>query len=376
MTRFGWLAAVAVGAGLATPGAAPAQFVGGYGAGQFYNVRPPFPVPFNFRYNYYQQYSATLNTAFGTYNAQYAYGFSGPYGLAMQRQLAARSYYAYPSAGYMSGGFANPALAAAQADLGRAQRAAAAASTAKTAVHDQWAYERFGAAGVAAVKVGPDAPEAVAKAITTIDEKEIATGDPLNSLLVAAVAAEKKAGKVDSAFLPPNLLADLKFAGPKAEAVNLLRKAGRLDFPAGFDQPALAAVRDKLDRDFAAAAAPVLVGKAADATKAAKLEADVAEARKALAPLVREMSFEDAAAARRLLNQLDATARTLKGPTAGLLDPAWQAEGTNVAGLVRYMSRQALLFAPADQGTEDRYVAAHRGLAAYVSALTEAQKKK
>jgi hypothetical protein len=158
--------------------------------------------------------------------------------------------------------------------------------------------------------------------------------------------------------------------------VNLLRKGGRLDYPAGFDAPALAESRAALDREFAALASPVLLGKAAEPARAAKLEAAVAAARTALAPQVREMSFEDAAAARRFLNQLDGAARTLKAPgTIGLVDPAWRVEGTNAAGLVRYMTRHNLLFAPAAPGTEDRYVAAHRALATYLFALTEAQKK-
>ena len=381
MTRFTRLAAAVLGGALATPGAAPAQFIGGgFALPQYNGLRPlPVPTPFVPQVNFAQHYSFGLNTAFGSYGVNRTLvGPAGYYWLARQNS---QPNYAYPyppaGSGYMSGGVGNPALDAARADFARAQRAAAAAAaSAKGAVHDQWAYEKFGAP-VAAVKAGPDAPEAVAKALAATDEREIATGEPLNNLLVAAVAAEKKAGKVDSAFLPPNLLADLKFAGPRADAVNLLRKAGRLDYPAGFDLPALADARAALDRDFAAAASPVLLGKAADPTRAAKLEAAVAEARKALAPQVREMSFEDAAAARRFLNQLDAAARTLRAPgTAGLIDPAWQVEGTNAAGLVRYMSRNSLLFAPAERGTEDRYAAAHRALGAYLFALTEAQKKK
>ncbi|MBN9524021.1 hypothetical protein J0H58_36845 [bacterium] len=377
MTRYTWLAVL--GGLLATPGVAPAQFVGGFNMGRL-QFRQPItglrvPLP-NFRYGGI----ATLNTPFGRFS--YGAAVSGPAGYYWLRQQGYYPNYAYlyppAGSGYMSGGVGNPALEAARADFDRAQKAAAVATlTAKGAVHDQWAYEKFGAPGVAAVKAGPDAPEAVAKALAVTDERVIAGGEPLNHLVVAAAAAEKKVGKMDSAFLPPNLLADLKFSGPQADAVNLLRRAGRLEYPAGFDQPALAEARDKRDREFAAAASPVLLGRAAEPARAAKLEAAVADARKALAPQITGMSFEDAAAARRFLNQMDAAARTLKAPgTAGLIDPAWQVEGTNVAGLVRYMSRHNLLFAPAPAGMEDRYVAVHRGLGAYLYNLTEAQKKK
>lgn len=364
---------------LATPGAAPAQFFGGgFGVGGF--PRPPLGVPTPRLPNvvFAQQYRFGLNTGFGQYQVRSTlYGPVGYYYFAQQGQYRGSYLYPSPGSGYISGGVANPQLAAAQADLARAQNAAAgAAMSAKGAVHEQWAYEKIGVPGVKGVKLGPDAPEAVAKALATTDERVIATGEPLNHILVAASNAAAKAGKVESAFLPPDLLADLVFTGPKADAMNLLRKGARLDFPAGFDAPALVEARTALEREFAAVSSPVLLGKAADPTKAAKLEAAVADARKALAPQVREMSFEDATAARRFLNQLDGAARTFKAPgTAGLVDPAWRVEGTNAAGLVRHLSRHNLLFGPAAPGTEDRYVGTHRALATYLFALTEAQKK-
>lgn len=394
MTRLSVIGLAVVGGVLAAPGRAPAQFGGGILVPGLGPVRPvpslPVPglaplgglgVPLP-NIGYYQRYTATINTGIGpslTYNRVVA----GPVGYWLNRQypLFPNNPTPYPTigTGYMSGSAAgvNPLLDNAKADFARAQRAAAAAVPAKAAIYDQWAYEKLGVTGVAAVKTGGDAPDAVLRALATTDEAEVATGEPLNHLLVAAIAAEKKAAKVDSAFLPPNLLTDLKFAGPHADAANLLRKGPRLDFPAGFDGPTLAATKADLDRDFTAAAGPVVSGKAADLTKAAKLEATVKKAREALGPTVRELSFEDATAVRRFLNQLDATARTLRGPGAiGLVDPAWQVQGTDVAGLVGYMRKHNLVFAAAEKGAEDRYVAVHRGLGAYVFALGEAQKKK
>lgn len=377
MTRLTRLAALGV--LVVTPAVAPAQhFGGGFGVGGL--PRPPlgaglYPRLPNVNFTARSMYG--LNTPFGSYMTRT--GLYGPVGYYYFAQQGNRGSYLYPSpgTGYMTGSVGNnPALAAAQADLARAQQAAGAAMSAKGAVHEQWAYEKIGVPGVKGVKLGADTPEAVTKALATTDEREIATGEPLNHILVAAASAEKKSGKVESAFLPPDLLTDLVFSGPKADAMNLLRRGGRLDFPVGFDTPALADARTALEREFTAAASPVLLGKAAEPAKGAKLEAAVAEARKALAPQIREMSFEDAAAARRFLNQLDATARTFKAPgTAGLIDPAWRVEGTNAAGLVKHLSRHNLLFAPAAPGTEDRYVGTHRALATYLFALAETQKK-
>ncbi len=377
MTRFTRLAALGV--LVATPAAAPAQFFGGgFGVGGL--PRPPLGgglTPRLPNVNFTARSAFGLNTPFGSYMTRSGlYGPVGYYYFAQQGHSRGSYLYPSPGTGYITGGIANPALAAAQADLARAQQAAGAVMSAKGAVHEQWAYEKIGVPGVKGVKLGADTPEAVAKALATTDEREIATGEPLNHLLVAAASAEKKSGKVESAFLPPDLLADLVFTGPKADAMNLLRRGGRLDFPAGFDAPALADARAALDREFAVVASPVLLGKAAEVSKAAKLEVAVAEARKALAPQIREMSFEDSAAARRFLTQLDAAARTFKAPgTAGLIDPAWRVEGANASGLVKHLSRHNLLFAPAVPGTEDRYVGTHRALATYLFALSEAQKK-
>ena len=75
------------------------------------------------------------------------------------------------------------------------------------------------------------------------------------------------------------------------------------------------------------------------------------------------------------LNQLDAAAPVLKGPvTASLIDPRWSTEGTNVADLIKYMTKLKILFGPAAKGNEDVYLALHRGLATYLVILNENQK--
>lgn len=289
--------------------------------------------------------------------------------------------YAYaPRSGYMSGGLTNPALqAAVKADFARAQRQAALQANpvaARHAIYDQWAYEKLGlAGGLPALKTGEGNPEALNQALAATSEIEVASGETLNHILVAVVAAEKK-GKAESAYLPPALLADIRFSGsPAADTVNLLRRAGKLEFPAAFDTPALAELRPALARDFAAASAPVLAGKPADPGKVAALDATVAKARKVLEPMVKNLEFEDAVAARRFLNELDATVTVLKGSgAAGLIDPRWPTEGTNVADLVKYMTKNRLLFGPVPKGEEDAYLALHRGLAAYLFLLNESQK--
>jgi len=193
----------------------------------------------------------------------------------------------------------------------------------------------------------------------------------LNRILAATISAQEKGAKADSANLPPNLLTQVRFTGgANADALALLKMAGRLQFPPAFEAAPLADLRAPLDRNFAAAAAPVLNGKPADPQKVAALEATVEKTGKTLTPLIKEMEFENAIAARRFVNKLNETVKVLKAPgAAGLFDPKWATEGTSVADLVKRMARYKLMFGPADAGGEEAYLALHRGLSAYLIAL-------
>ena len=59
-----------------------------------------------------------------------------------------------------------------------------------------------------------------------------------------------------------------------------------------------------------------------------------------------------------------------------LVNPKWTTEGTNVADLVKHMTKHKLQFGPLDKGGEEAYLALHRGLASYLFALSQAQAKK
>ncbi|MDB5313617.1 MAG: hypothetical protein JWO38_7819 [Gemmataceae bacterium] len=371
-----------VGAGvLATAGRAPAQFWGGYGRAGTVQFGFPGTPGFGFpQFNYSQRFSVQIGPI------SYSEGYYGPVGYWMMNQrrqaLYAASYsplYSFNSSGYMSGGVRNPGTENLQRNFARAQQLVATQSNptaARNAIYDQWAYEKLGGASLPELKTG-EAPAALVKAMAATREADVASGEALNHVMVAVVAAEPKGGKVDSAYLPPNLLNEVRFAGPPAaDAVNLIRQAGRLNIPAVFDDGPLADVRPDLERDFAAAAAPVLAGKASDQAKVGKLEAAVKKARAILDPLTTKLEFEDAIAARRLLNRMDTAVTVLKGSgTAGLVDPRWGTEGANVADLVKYMTKNKVLFGPVGKGNEDAYLALHHGLVAYLYGLNDSQPK-
>jgi hypothetical protein len=284
-----------------------------------------------------------------------------------------------PMSGYLSGSIGRyESTSAVQRDFARAQRDAAELwgnpEAVKRMISDQWAYEKIGLAP-AAPGLGKAPADALAVALRASTESEVASGEALNHILAAIVTAEAKGAKGVSAFLPPQVLSDVRFAGPAGETLNLLRLSGRLPFPAAFDDPTLRPLREAIERDFAAAATPVLAGKPPEPAKLTALEATLAKMEKVAPPILRELSFQEAIAARRFLNQLAGAIRTLKaGGVTGLVNAAWATEGTNVANLVKHMTKFKIQFGPAAEGNEPSYLALHRGLATYLFVLSQPKK--
>jgi hypothetical protein len=280
--------------------------------------------------------------------------------------------------GYMTGSIGRYDSAGMQRDFAKAQREAAEMwgnpEFVKRMISDQWAYEKIGLAP-AVPGAGKAPADALAISLRAATEAEVASGEALNHIFAAIVSAEAKGGKGVSAFLPPQVLDEVRFAGPAGETVNLLRQSGRLPFPAAFDEAALRDLRNALERDFAAVAAPLLAGKPLEVVKLTTLEATLKKMEAAAPAVIRDLSFQEAVAARRFLNQLASAVRTLKaGGITGLVNPAWSTEGTSVANLVKHMTKYKIQFAPALEGNEPTYLALHRSLSTYLFVLTNSKK--
>ncbi len=332
---------------------------------------PPLPLPFGalpqFRYQYGYQYN------FQAAGASFSYGNRQFYsGIAPPSFVPPYPLFYSQGGSYMSGSSGvrpNFALQA-QQDLARAQRAmafpdaggAGGASGAK--------------AGVVGKIDGGAIPEAIGKALAPADRARVLSGEALNELLAEIVKAEPKGGNRPSAFVPALLLDEVRFGGSDAaDALNLTRRAGNLEFPTLFDDATLKDLRVALDKDFTAVATPVQNGKAPDPAKRAQLEVTLQKLETALAPVIKSASFEEATAARRFMNRMTNAVKAFKaGAGAGLIDPKWSVEGTTVADLVKHMSRHKLQFGEAQAGNEDSYTTMHRNLATYLFVLTQPKK--
>jgi hypothetical protein len=260
-------------------------------------------------------------------------------------------------------------------ELARGQRDAEldrkrADAMARPQIAGAWEYEN----GVAAKKLpeikGGTSPEAQEAALHEADPAAIAAGDPLNHLLYAVVAADTRNAKLPSLYLRPDLLSQIRFGGsPAADALNLLR-SGRVQFPAAFDEPGMVGTREAIEKEFATILTAAKANRPVDGSAVARLAEAVKAAQDRLTPAIKDLTFEDAVAARRFLNQLEGAAKVLREPsTAGLLNSKWQTEGASVSDLTRFMARHKLLFGPAEKGDEETYTTLHRGLGGYLMEL-------
>lgn len=284
-------------------------------------------------------------------------------------------YSAYGQTGsYLTGSPSTRAdpFVAAQRNLANAQRQAGNAG-AKAEIVGQGNFEK----GVAPAPQGAGPmPQAMPAAPEPPDRAAILSGDALNALLKDVAAAEAKGAKGPSGYVPPLLFEDVRFAHtPAGDLLNLARRAGSLDFPGAFDDPALAPLRGDLEKNFAAAAVAVQAGRAPEAEKVTRLEATVQKAQDAAGPVVKNLPFEDAFAVRQFLNELSGAVKAMKtGAAAGLIDPKWSAEGLTVADLTRHMARHKVQFGPAPQGGGEAYETMYRNLASYLSVLNQPKK--
>lgn len=374
---------------LFTPAVASAQF--GLRGGPIMPGPTPVIVPSFNPFFYVPQYryasgtSLNFRTMMGNFSfntRQYYVGIDQPaWGVFPTVPLWQVYYYYYipPYRQYgsymMGGGIVRPdVVQAASLALSKAQREAAGPG-ARALIAGPSNYEKGGSHPMP--EAGPLAPpDALRKALTASSPAEVASGEALNELLKEIVRVTNKGASGPSAYIPSLLLDDIRFAGSSAaDLLNFARLAGSLPFPAAFDDPTLSGLRDELDKDFAAAAIAVQAGKVPESGKVAKLEVTFQRLQDAAGPVVKNLPFEEATAARRFLNRMASAIRAMKGNAAnGLIDPKWAAEGLTVADLVKHMTRHKLLFGPAPRGNEEAYISMHRNLATYLFVLTQPKK--
>lgn len=208
-------------------------------------------------------------------------------------------------------------------------------------------------------------------ALAPADAKAIASGVALNRLVKEIALAESKGAKGPSAYVPPLLIKDVRFAGsPAADLLNFVRQGAAP--PPAFDAPALAAPRTELAKDFAAVAELMQAGKPMDPVRVGQLNASFVKFEEASAPVLKAAAPADAKAGQEFLATFAGALKVLKdGGEKDLLNPTWATEGLTGADLARHMTKHKLEFAPAPAGAGESYETLNKHLSTYLFVLTK-----
>jgi hypothetical protein len=201
-------------------------------------------------------------------------------------------------------------------------------------------------------------------ALLPADATQIASGEALNKVFKAIVAAEAKGAKGPSAYIPPLLIKDVRFAGsPNADLLNFVRQDG-LDVPAALGGAELA-------KEFAAVAETLRAGKPADPARVGQLNATWLKVTDGAAAALKGAPEADAKAAQEFMTRFGGAMKVLQAGANGLVDPTWAAEGLSGEQLVKHMAKFKLEFAPAPRGAAESYETLHKHLSTYLFVLTK-----
>lgn len=201
---------------------------------------------------------------------------------------------------------------------------------------------------------------------------EILSATALNTLLGYL---EQHIDKGAPALLVPldeDVLRRVNVTVPKGGNVGLLKSLkadGKLSWPMALRGDDFEKERGKLDALMPDAIGLAKEGKV-DAGALAEMHNVVERMRQTLSQDLRDMTPAQGIEARRYLSNVDDALRALERPDAGnFLTLEWTAKGGTVADLVKNMKAKGLIFAPSVGGDENAYLALHRALAAYSSAV-------
>lgn len=203
---------------------------------------------------------------------------------------------------------------------------------------------------------------------------EIWSGQALNDILGELRALKAKGqivpGRVPAMPLDADTLRQINVTGKEGGNIGLLKNEGRLTWPVALTAEETKKERDRIGELTQSAIEQAKFKNTVDAGTLKQLATDVERLHKVLSKNVGDLPTAQYIEARRFLNNLDDALKVLGGTNAqNYVTGKWSAKGKNVADLVQHMLDSGLLFAPAVAGEEAAYVALHRALATFDTAL-------
>jgi len=198
----------------------------------------------------------------------------------------------------------------------------------------------------------------------------------LNTLLREVQKQQAAGRKGPNVPLDENTLRGVNLAsGDTRGNVGLLKDGGKLRWPSALEGPEFADARKTISQLMAHAVQEVTFNHPVEPETLKDLRAALANMTQALRNNVGEMSTTDYISGQRYLTQLGQAITALSDPkVSNYFNKNWTARGKNAAELVKFMTDNGLVFAPAVSGDENAYRAMYDALAAYDAGMAVAQK--
>lgn len=203
---------------------------------------------------------------------------------------------------------------------------------------------------------------------------EIWSGKALNDILGELRSLKAKgqlvASRAPNVPLDDELLKHINVTGKDGGNLGLLKNDGRLAWPVALNGDDLKAERGRLNDLAQAAVEQAKFKNAVDAGTLRQMQNDLEKLHKQLSKNVGDLPTAQYIEARRFLNNFDDAVKVLGGTNPGnYVTRKWAAKGKNIVEVVDGIMGSGLQFAPAVAGDEAAYVAFHRALAAYATAM-------
>jgi hypothetical protein len=204
---------------------------------------------------------------------------------------------------------------------------------------------------------------------------DVLSGRALNDLYRHLAGEQGKGRPVPDVRLGEGVLEKINLAPPGSRAnAGLLKDGGKLRWPLPLQGKEYQDARTSLERALRGAVRQVRSNKPVEAGTLEGLNASLRRLDRTLRDHVPDLSPSEHIAALRFLGQVGHAITALSDPqVATYCNRDWVRAGKDVGGLVRYMARNGLEFAPAVPGDEAAYAALHHALAACDARLQEAQ---
>jgi hypothetical protein len=200
---------------------------------------------------------------------------------------------------------------------------------------------------------------------------EILSGRALNTLLTYLEKQQGKGQRGPNVPISQDVLRGINVSGQDTRAnPGLLKFDGRLQWPLCLTGSDFSDSRERLDLLLVDAVNSAKNSNPVPAGKLKDIRVELNRLNQVLLATLSDRSPSEYVEARRFLNQVEDAVKALEDPNvANYFNQNWVPRGKNVAELVKHLSDNGLVFAPAVPGDSDAYRALYRALQAFEAGM-------